>query len=168
MRAYFSTLRIAQRFIPVLSSNSACQKGLLAIAVVGCLSGSVDARPTTKRTLLLPLETMTYKDAEQAGATGTGCTWLGGPGRTGRISMADDRAAVKRNGKIVALKKVAGAREVFPFTYHDWTGGGMTIAIRDTQKVSKRGNEYVETVAWLDLTENGRKRSWQGRLNCGS
>lgn len=146
-----------------------CRRWLLATLVFGsCVSSSVEARRPRKEGLAMPLEAMTFPDAEKGGAVGSGCTWSGGPDRKGRMSMAGDRAAVKLKGRIVGLKPAVGAKEVFPFTYHRWTGSGMNIAIRDTAKVIGRGGESVVTMARLDLTAGGRTRSWQGRLDCGS
>lgn len=115
----------------------------------------------------LPIDVMTDQDAERVGAVGTGCTWKGGPDHTPRLSMADDRAGVRRNGRVVALTPAQGAKPLF-LTYASWVGAGIRIVVRDTGKVVRRGYEFSETVAWLDLTENGRTRSYAGRLNCGS
>lgn len=132
-----------------------------------CLPMAVDARQTASTASSLPLEPMSHADAEQAGAVGTGCTWRGGPGRKARLSMADDRAAVRRNGEIVLLKPAAHAKTIF-FTYDRWTGSGISILIRDGGKVVARGNEHSETIATLELTERGKTLSYSGRLNCGS
>ncbi|WP_294200180.1 hypothetical protein [uncultured Sphingomonas sp.] len=75
---------------------------------------------------------------------------------------------MKRNGRIVAMRPAASAEEVFPYTYNRWTGGGMDVSIENSGKEIGRGPQHVETVATLTLTENGRSRSWQGRLSCGS
>ncbi len=137
------------------------------MAMLGMLpEAPVAARPD-RRVAEIPLETMTFQDAERVGAVGTGCTWKGGSNRTGRLSMADDRAGVRRNGRVVALKPAPDAKELF-FTYDRWIGGGMRIVVRDTGKVVSRGHESSETVAWLDVVEGGRTRSFAGRLNCGS
>ena len=44
----------------------------------------------------------------------------------------------------------------------------MNLSIKNGWKKIGRGPENVETMATLTLTENGRSRSWLGRLNCGS
>lgn len=132
-----------------------------------CVPMAVDARQAASTASSLQLEAMSHADAEQVGAVGTGCTWRGGPGRKARLSMADDRAAIRRNGEIVALKPAAYAKALF-FTYDRWTGGGISILIRDRGKVVARGNEHSETIATLELTERGRTLSYPGRLSCGS
>lgn len=116
----------------------------------------------------LPLQTMTMDEIMQARAAGTGCAWLGGEGRTLRVAMKEDRGAVKRAGRVIRLVPAAGAKEVFPYTYHRWRGEGMEIAIEDSGRLVGQGTEHLETTAKLTLTENGRSRSWQGRLSCGS
>lgn len=116
----------------------------------------------------VPLQTMTMDEIMQARAAGTGCAWLGGEGRTLRVAMKEDRGAVKRAGRVVRLVPAAGAKEVFPYTYHRWTGEGMEIAIEDSGRRVGQGTEHVETISKLTLTVDGRSRSWQGRLSCGS
>lgn len=115
----------------------------------------------------IPLEAVTFAEAERVGAVGTGCVWLDASGRR-RVFMANDRAAVRLSGRIVRLAPAAGAVETFPSVFLQWTGPGMGIVIRDTSKVLRRGGEFVEVEARLDLVRGGRKRSWRGRLNCGS
>lgn len=111
---------------------------------------------------------MTFDEVVRAHAAGTGCTWLGGKGFARRVAMKEDRAVVKRGGRVISLQPAVGAKEVFPYTYHRWTGGGIDISIEDSGKRVGQGYEHVETVATLTLTENGNTRSWLGRLNCGS
>ncbi|MGN7161463.1 hypothetical protein [Sphingomonas sp. SAFR-052] len=111
---------------------------------------------------------MTFAEVEQAKLTGTGCTWLGGPDLSRRFATKEYRGVLKRRGQIVPLRPAPGAKEVFPYTYHQWVGGGMTIIVEDTGRIVGRGPENVETIATLRLIENGRSRSWAGRLNCGS
>ena len=141
----------------------------LAIMIIAfvCTSTTVDARRAASPSTPLPLEILSDGDAERAGAVGTGCTWLGRPGRKARLSMADDRAAVRRGGVVVALKPASDAKALF-LTYDRWVSATMRIVIRNTGKAVKQGYEFTETVAWLDLTEDGRTRSFLGRLNCGS
>lgn len=139
--------------------------GLTGIALV---APSAATRAYAQRTSSIPLETMTFDEVMSARTAGTGCTWLGGRGFTRRVAMKEDRGAVKRNGRIVALRPAADAREMFPYTYHRWIGGGMDVSIENSRKEIGRGPEHVKTVATLTLTENGRSRSWLGRLSCGS
>lgn len=115
----------------------------------------------------LPLEPMSHADAKRAGVVGTGCTWRGGPDRKARLSMADDRAIVRRDGVLVALRPSAKSNALF-FTHDRWTGGGITILVHDTGKVVRRGHEFTETIARVDVTERGRTASFVGRLDCGS
>lgn len=137
------------------------------MAMLGMLPEAAVAERPDRRVAAMPLDTMTFRDAERVGAVGTGCTWKGGSNRTRRLFMADYRAGVMRNGEVIALKPAPDAKEMF-FTYDRWVGGKMRIVVRDTGKVVGRGQEFSATVAWLDLVENGRTRSYEGRLNCGS
>ncbi len=139
--------------------------GSVAVAM-SCPSAAapVDAH----RTSAIPLETMTLEEIAAARTAGTGCTWLGGRGVTRRVAMKENRGVMKRDGMIVTLRPVAGAEEVFPYTYLHWAGGGMHVTIVNSGKEVGRGPEHVETIATLTLTKNGRGRSWPGRLNCGS
>lgn len=146
------------RLIAVLS-------GLVAL---GSVTAPVAAGVDKQRSSALPLETMTFDEVVSARAAGTGCTWLGGSGFTRRMSMKEDRGAVKRNGRIIALHPAAGAEEVFPYTFHRWSGGGMNVSIENSGREVRRGPEHVETIATLTLIESGRSRSWPGRLSCGS
>lgn len=142
--------------------------GLFGLTVLGTVTLPAAAEMCHRQPRALPLEIMTFDEVVRAHAAGTGCTWLGGKGFTRRVAMKEDRGVVKRGGRIIALQPAAGAKEVFPYTYHRWTGGGMGISIEDSGKRVGRGYEHVETVATLTLTESGRTRSWRGRLNCGS
>lgn len=139
--------------------------GLIAISVAAVPAAVPKGASSTST---IPFETMTLQDMATARAAGTGCVWLGGKDFTRRVSIKEDRGAVKRNGRIVALRPMAGAKEMFPYTYDHWIGGGMDVLIESGGKVVGRGPEHVETMAKLILTENGRSHSWQGRLNCGS
>lgn len=142
--------------------------GLIVLAMVSaCLSTAVDARRVASAASSLPLEPMTYADANRVSAVGTGCTWRSGPDRKARLSMADDRAAVRRDGIVVALRPSAGSKPLF-FTHDRWTGGGIVIIVHDTGEVVRRGHEFTESIARLDVIEGGRTASFVGRLNCGS
>ncbi len=144
---------------------------VLALIVAG-VAGTAPAvslsMPAGSRSGGIPFESMTIDEIVRAGAAGTGCTWLGSSASTRMVAMKEDRGVVKRGGKIIALRPAAGSKEMFPYTYRSWTGGGMAIAIEDSGKEIGRGPEHVETVATLRLAEKGRSQSWRGRLNCGS
>lgn len=142
--------------------------GLFGLTLLGIVTLPAAAEMPLRQPRILPLETMTFDEVVRAHAAGTGCTWLGGKGFTRRIAMKEDRGVVKRGGQIIMLQPAAGAKEVFPYTYHRWAGSGMDIAVEDSGKRIGRGYEHVETIAMLTLTEGGRTRSWPGRLNCGS
>lgn len=141
--------------------------GLLVVAMLSVVPDKVVAQRSKASRPTLPLEVMTRQDAEGVGAVGTGCTWKGGPDRTARLSMADDRAGVKGNGRVIALKPAPDAKALF-LTYDSWLGEGVRIVVRDSGRVVRRGREFSETTAWLDLMEGGRTRSFLGRLDCGS
>lgn len=131
-------------------------------------NASIEASAATRRSPALPLQTMTFDEIQAARAAGTGCTWLGGKGMTVKVAMKEDRGLVKRRGRIIRLRPARGAPEVFPYTFHHWQGGGMDIRITDRGSVVDRGSEHVETTALLTLKEGNSRRTWQGRLNCGS
>ena len=139
---------------------------VLAIGLA-CGPSAAGARGTSAKTSSLALETMSFADAERAGAVGAGCTWLGPHDRAARLSMADDRAAVMRDGAVVLLRPAAGAKPLF-LTYDRWIGDGISILVRDSGRVVRRGRESSETAASLALKVEGRTRTWQGRLDCGS
>ncbi|MFE8585808.1 hypothetical protein ACFX59_17100 [Sphingomonas sp. NCPPB 2930] len=139
--------------------------GLIGITLIAPFAAT---RAYAQRVSAIPLETMSFEEMAAARAAGSGCTWLGGKGFTRRVAMKEDRGAVKRDGRIVMLRPAADASEVFPYTFHHWVGGGMDILIKNSGKEVGRGPEHVETLATLTLTEEGRSRSWRGRLNCGS
>jgi hypothetical protein len=75
---------------------------------------------------------------------------------------------MKRGGIIIAPRPAAGSKEMFPYTYRRWNGGGIAIAIEDSGNEIGREREHVETVATLRLAEKGSSQSWRGRLNWGS
>ncbi len=133
-------------------------------SIAGFPASGVDAR----RGSVMPLQTMTFDEILAAKAAGTGCTWLGGSSLTLRMAMKKGRGAVKRGGRIVRLHPVSGAEGHFPYTYRHWRGGGMNIVIADSGRSTATGPEHVETIATLTLHESGRRRSWRGRLSCGS
>lgn len=140
---------------------------LLVLTLVGGLPDAAGARRSAVLRPAMPLEMMTFEDAVPVGAVGTGCTWGGGVGRESRLFMADERAVVRRNGVVVAMKTAADAEPMF-LTHDRWVEGGMRIVVRDTAKVVRRGREFSETIAWLDVVQEGRVRSFVGRLTCGS
>lgn len=140
---------------------------VVLLMVLACLPTAADARRVASAASSLPLEPMTYADAERAGAVGTGCTWRGGSDRKARLLIAHDRAAVRWNGVVVILKPTADAHALF-FTYDRWTGAGISIVVSDSGKVVRRGHEFSETFATLGLTECGKILSYPGLLSCGS
>ncbi len=149
--------------------RSAFWLSFLTMAVV-CLPAMGDpsrAVSVAQSAAALPLEVMSHADAERVGAVGTGCTWRGGPDNESRLSMADNRAAVRRNGVVIVLKPAKDATTLF-LTYDRWIADGMRIVIHDTGKVIRRGREFSETAAWMDLTMEGHRQLLNGALNCGS
>lgn len=150
-----------------LSKSRHARRSLILSATLACVSSTIAAGAGVANVTSLPLDTLSYADAEQAGAVGAGCTWLQAGDRAGRLSMADDRAAVRLGSSIVALKPALDAKPLF-LTYDRWTGGGMRLRVRDSGKVVSRGRERSRTIALLELIMNGRARVWTGRLDCGS
>lgn len=116
----------------------------------------------------IPLQTMGLRDGEITKTLGTGCTWSDGEPRAWRMAMTERRAAVKRNGRHVVMSPAPGARDLFPFTYDRWKGGGMSIRVRETGKTRRMGTEAFETPSTLSITEKGITRNWRGHLSCGS
>lgn len=141
---------------------------LIVAGVAGAAPAASLSMPAGSRSGGIPFESMTIDEVVRAGAAGTGCTWLSSSASTRMVAIKEDRGVVKRGSKIIALRPAAGSKEMFPYTYRSWTGGGMEIAIEDSGKQIGRGPEHVETVATLRLAEKGRSQSWRGRLNCGS
>lgn len=139
---------------------------ILAI-VLACVPAALAARDGNGKVDPPPLEILGFADAERAGAVGTGCTWLLAGDRAGRLSMADDRAAVRRKGVVLVLRPASDAKPLF-LTYDRWTGDGIRLRVRDSGRVVRRGPESSVTVASIDLTLGGRTRTWRGRLDCGS
>jgi len=85
------------------------------------------------------------------------------------MSMADDRAAVKIDGKLVVLQPARGAKDLFPFTFDKWTNSdGMTITVREISAARQVGTEAMESPALIEMVEGGEKHAWTGRLSCGS
>jgi len=136
-------------------------------SVLACVPSALAARDGVAKVDPTPLEILGFADAERAGAVGAGCTWLLAGDREGRLSMADDRAAVRRGGVVLVLRPAPDARRLF-LTYDRWIGDGMRLRVRDSGRIVRRGPESSVTVATLDLTSGGRTRSWRGRLDCGS
>ncbi|RYE60971.1 MAG: hypothetical protein EOP20_01010 [Hyphomicrobiales bacterium] len=58
----------------------------------------------------------------------------------------------------------APAAKPLLFSYDGWLGGGMLFVVRATGKAVRRGYEFSETVAWIDLTAGDRATSLPGRL----
>ena len=139
---------------------------ILAMALA-CMPAMVAARDGVAKAEPSPLDILGFADAQRAGAVGAGCTWLLPGDRAGRLSMADDRAAVRREGVVLVLRPAPGAKPLF-LTYDRWIGGGMRLRVRDSGRAVRRGPESSVTIATLDLTSGGRTRTWQGRLDCGS
>ena len=147
--------------------RSANWRAVMTLALA-CVPSTLAARGSSANaTPSLPLGTLSFADAERAGAVGTGCTWLLAGDHAGRLAMADDRAAVRRDGAVVALRPTPDARPLF-LTYDRWIGDGVRLRVRDTGRVVRRGRESSVTVASIDLTVGGRTQTWQGRLDCGS
>lgn len=139
--------------------------GLAVLAVTAAVRTDADE---PLRSPSLPFERMTYEDVEAAGTLGAGCSWSErARDRTRVLSMTDDRAAVKRGGKLVALRPARNARDLAPFTYDLWEGGGMTIAVRKTGR-SRPAGTAVEGPAALSVTIGGETKTYAGRLNCGT
>ena len=83
--------------------------------------------------------------------------------------MADDRAAVKIDGKLVVLQPARGAKDLFPFTFDKCTNSdGMTITVREISAARQVGTEAMESPALIEMVEGGEKHAWTGRLSCGS
>ena len=134
---------------------------------LACVPATVAARDVVATAEPPPLDILGSADAARAGAVGAGCTWLMAGDRAGRLSMADDRAAVRREGMVLVLRPAPDAKPLF-LTYDRWIGDGMRLRVRDSGRVVRRGPESSVTVAYIDLTFGGRTRTWRGWLACGS
>lgn len=160
-------MRIGRRFVGAPSASRRRSRLPILAMALACMPATVAARDGVAKAEPPPLDILGFVDAERAGAVGTGCTWLLPGDREGRLSMADDRAAVRRGGMVLVLRPAPDARPLF-LTYDRWTGDGMRLRVRDSGRVVRRGPESSVTVASIDLTLGGRTRTWRGRLDCGS
>lgn len=98
---------------------------ILALALALGAAASASIQPQLKSAgSSLPLQLMTSSDSQAAGTRGTGCTWSDVPGAKWRMSMADDRAAVKIGGKLMILKPAEEARTCSPSP----STGGLRMA----------------------------------------
>ena len=141
---------------------------IIAMALAATMPGAASDAAPPKKISAVPFELMTYKDGGVTGTLGAGCTWSERRGDRGWIvGMTDDRAAVKHRGQLIVLKPAPGANDLAPFTFDRWTGGGLTIVIREVGPATADGTTGVSP-AMLVLTEAGRTRSYRGVLSCGS
>lgn len=115
----------------------------------------------------LDLLPMSREQVAEAGAAGTGCSFLVDR-RTIVFAAADDRAIVRLPSGIVAMHPDAGAADLFPFTYDRWTGGGLSVTVRATGRAVRRGGESVRRTAVLEISSGAVARSRRGLLDCGS
>lgn len=115
----------------------------------------------------VPLQPMTPDEVLEAGAAGAGCSWALPGERRSRLAMADNRAAVRVGGRVVQLRPLPGAAELAPFTFDAWTGGGMTVRVRQGRPARTRGSAVIRP-ATVDVRGTTRPRSYAGELTCGS
>lgn len=149
------------------ASRAANWRAVTTLALA-CVPSTLAARGSSANVPpSLPLETLSFADAERAGAVGTGCTWRLAGDRAGRLAMADDRAAVRRDGSVVALRPAPDTRPLF-LTYDRWIGEGVRLRVRDSGNIVRRGRESSVTAASVELTVGSRVRTWKGLLDCGS
>lgn len=116
----------------------------------------------------MPLSGVSFEEAFDAGAAGTGCAWKYIQSETAEISMKADRGVVKLDGSIIRLRPAEAAQELFPFTYDRWTDGSIEIAIYKTGQSKLMLPETIETPARLELMKDEKSMSWAGTLYCGS
>ena len=114
---------------------------------------------------LLP---MSREQVRAAGAAGTGCSFLADSGQLVIFAASDDRAVVRTRGGVIELRPAHGARDMFPFTFDRWTGGGLSLSVLAMGKAVRRGVEALERPAVVSVRMRGVKVDHRGRLSCGS
>ncbi len=85
-----------------------------------------------------------------------------------RFAASDDRAAIRIDGRIIALSPAPRARELFPFTFADWRGSGLTVRIRQVGAGRSQGTEAFTSRATLTVGVRGSVREMTGVMSCGS
>jgi hypothetical protein len=114
------------------------------------------------------LQPMTSVQVMAAGAAGTGCSWSLRGDRRMRFAAADDRAAIRIAGRIVALSPTPRARELFPFTFADWRAKDVIVRLKRTGSARWLGSEAWTAGATLTIVSGGTRRRIAGDLSCGS
>lgn len=115
-----------------------------------------------------PLQPMTLDEVMEAGAGGTGCSWSLPGDRRMHFAAAGDRAAIRLDGRIVALSPAVRASELFPFTFAEWRAEGVTVGITEVGKARRLSTESLTVRAMLTIDVRGTARRMEGRLSCGS
>lgn len=128
------------------------------------LAAPVGAVDRCGRLDLLP---MSREQVAEAGAAGTGCSFLV-DGTTIVFAAADDRAVVRLSGGIVSMHSDAGTSDLFPFTYDRWRNEKLSVAVRATGRAVRRGGESALRAAVLTVSSGGIVASRRGLLDCGS
>ncbi len=85
-----------------------------------------------------------------------------------RFAAAGDRAAIRLGGTVVVLAPAPRSRELFPFTFADWRGEGVTIRVGQIGKARWLGTEDSTARATLTVVIRGVSQRMYGTLSCGS
>ena len=95
---------------------------------------------------------------------------MAGPSGPVRMAMADDRAAVSIDGRIVVLSPARGAPDLFPFTHNRWRApfGNLMIAVANIGSSRSEGAELLTSRARLTISRSGRRTVLTGWMGCGS
>ncbi|MBD8735361.1 hypothetical protein [Sphingomonas sp. CFBP 13706] len=123
--------------------------------------GAVSAAPPS-------LQPMTRAQVMEAGAGGTGCSWSMTGDRRMRFAAAGDRAAIRLGRAVMVLAPAPRSRELFPFTFADWRGEGVTVRVGQVGRARWVGTEASTARATLTVSMRGVSRRIGGTLSCGS
>lgn len=83
------------------------------------------------------------------------------------FASGDDRAVVRLRTGVVVLKPAVGGGDLFPTTFDQWTGEGMTVQVPPRDRTTIRGESMVQPARLL-VTAHGAACYLDGRLDCGS
>lgn len=160
--AVASRVRSVGRRCRRIGSGGALHGRWISVSIVTMVSGAAMAARQP------PLQPMTLDQVMKAGAAGTGCSWSLPADRRMRFAASGDRAAIRLDGRIVALSPGLGAPEMFPFTFAEWKAEGLTIVVRQVGPARWLNPEASTSRATLTIVIRGVARRIEGRMSCGS
>lgn len=140
---------------------------VVATAIVIACTAASSVAPAPRR---VPLAPVSRAQMRSAGIGGTGCFWMATPGGPVRMAMADERATVSIDGRLIVLSPDRGAHEMFPFTFDGWRSANrdLTIAVAIVGPSRREGGELLTSRATLTVYRSGRRTVLIGWMECGS